>query len=98
MATNRMRLVRRRSYAVDLDRIVDHIAQGNPAAALDMWDGIENQVERLCDFPRSGRTGRMPETRELVITGTAYIVIYILGDDVELVRVLHGAQKWPPEA
>ena len=93
-----MRLVRRQSYAVDLDRIVDHIAKDNPAAALDMWDGIESQVERLCDFPRSGRIGRMPETRELVVTGTAYIVVYIVSDDVELLRVLHGAQQWPPKS
>jgi len=97
MATSRIRLVRRQSYAADLDRIVDHIAKDNPAAALDMWDAIESQVERLCYFPRSGRTGRMPETRELVVTGTAYIIVYIVGDDVELVRVLHGAQQWPPE-
>lgn len=97
MATKRMRLVRRQSYAADLDRIIERIAENNPAAALDMWDDIESQVERLCDFPRSGRTGRMPETRELVVTGTAYIVVYIVGDDVELVRVLHGAQQWPPE-
>lgn len=97
MATKRMRLVRRDSYAGDLERIVERIAKENPAAALDIWDDIENQVERLCDFPRSGRTGRMPETRELVITGTAYIVVYVVGDDVELVRVLHGAQKWPPD-
>ncbi|MCY1740741.1 type II toxin-antitoxin system RelE/ParE family toxin [Ensifer sp. SL37] len=97
MATKRMRLVRRDSYAADLDRIVERIAENNPAAALDMWDDIESQVERLCDFPRSGRTGRMPGTRELVVTGTAYIIVYIVGDDVELVRVLHGAQQWPPE-
>ena len=92
-----MRLVRRDSYAGDLDRIVERIAENNPAAALDMWDDIENQVEQLCDFPRSGRTGRMPGTRELVVTGTAYIIVYTVGDDVELVRVLHGAQQWPPE-
>lgn len=97
MATNRMRLIRRQSYAADLDRIVDHIAKDNPAAALGMWDEIERQVERLWDFPHSGRTGRMPATRELVVTGTAYIVVYIVDNDVELVRVLHGAQKWPPE-
>lgn len=95
MAAKRMRLVRRDSYARDLEHIVEHIAGGNPAAALDMWDEIERQVERLCDFPLSGRSGRMPKTRELVVTGTAYIVVYIVGDDVGLIRVLHGAQKWP---
>lgn len=96
MAANRMRLVRRQSYAADLDRIVDHIAEDNPAAALNMWDEIERHVERLSDFPHSGRTGRVPRTRELVVPGTAYIVVYMVGDDVELVRVLHGAQQWPP--
>lgn len=92
-----MRIIRRGSYAIDLDRIVDHIAENNPSAALDMWDGIERQVERLRDFPRSGRIGRMPETRELVVSGTPYIVVYLVSDDVELIRVLHGAQQWPPE-
>lgn len=95
MATKRLRLVRRDSYAQDLDRIVDYIAKDNPMAALNIWDEIESQVERLRDFPRSGRAGRMPETRELVVTGTPYIVVYIVGDDVDLIRVLHGAQKWP---
>lgn len=98
MAVKRMRLVRRETYAQDLDRIVDHIAKDNPAAALDMWDEIESQVDRLRDFPLSGRSGRMPETRELVVAGTPFIVIYVVGDDVDLVRVLHGAQKWPPDA
>lgn len=96
MAAKSMRLVRRDSYAQDLDKIVDHIAKDNPSAALDMWDEIERQVERLRDFPRSGRTGRIPETRELVVSGTPFIVIYMVGDNVDLIRVLHGAQKWPP--
>jgi toxin ParE1/3/4 len=92
-----MRIIRRDSYAADLDRIVDHIALENPSAALDIWEDIERQSERLRDFPRSGRIGRMPETRELVVSGTPYIVVYLVSDDVELIRVLHGAQKWPAE-
>jgi toxin ParE1/3/4 len=92
-----MRIIRRDSYAIDLDRIVDHIALDNPSAALDVWDDIERQVERLHEFLRSGRSGRMPETRELVVSGTPYIVVYMVSQVVELIRVLHGAQKWPPE-
>ncbi|XUM50144.1 type II toxin-antitoxin system RelE/ParE family toxin (plasmid) [Rhizobium sp. YTU87027] len=90
-----MRLVRRASYGADLDRIVAHIAKDNPAAALDMWDEIDRQVERLRDFPRSGRTGRIVETRELVVIGTPFIVVCAVGDNVDLIRVVHGAQKWP---
>ncbi|WP_431323143.1 type II toxin-antitoxin system RelE/ParE family toxin [Rhizobium sp. YTU87027] len=78
-----------------MDRIVAHIAKDNPAAALDMWDEIDRQVERLRDFPRSGRTGRIVETRELVVIGTPFIVVCAVGDNVDLIRVVHGAQKWP---
>lgn len=91
-----MRLIRRDSYAIDLTNIVDHIALDNPSAALGMWEDIEQQVERLRDFPLSGRTGRMSQTKELVVAGTPYIVVYLVAIDVELIRVLHGAQQWPP--
>jgi toxin ParE1/3/4 len=38
----------------------------------------------------------VPETRELVVSGTPYIVPYtVRGDVVEIHAVLHGARKWP---
>jgi toxin ParE1/3/4 len=92
-----MRIIRRETYARDIDSIVDHIATDNPSAALAMWDAIERQAERLGEFPLSGRTGRMPETRELVVSGTPFVLVYFVADDVELIRVLHGAQQWPPD-
>ena len=98
MVTKRLRLVRRESYARDLDRIVEHIAKDNPVAALRMWDEIEGQIERLQEFPQSGRVGRIAETRELVVTSTPFIVVYTVGDRIDLIRVLHGAQKWPADA
>ena len=91
-----MRLHRSDDYRADLTSIAEHIAQSNPAAALAMWDTIEEQVERLVDHPRSGRPGRVPETRELVVAGTPYIVIYRIGRTVELLRIMHGARRWPP--
>lgn len=43
-----------------------------------------------------GRKGRLEETRELVIVDTPYIVVYRVKDDkVEILRVLHSAQKFP---
>ncbi len=91
-----MRLLRRDSYAEDLERIVEHIARDKPGAALAMWDEIESQVERLKDFPDSGRAGRLRGTRELVAPRTPFIVVYrIAKTHVELIRVLHGAQQWP---
>jgi len=45
----------------------------------------------------SGRRGRVPRTRELVIQRTPYIAIYALRSDlVFILRIVHGAQQWPP--
>ena len=38
----------------------------------------------------SFRPGRVPDTQELVVAGAPYIVIYRIGQAVELLRVLHG--------
>ena len=38
----------------------------------------------------------VPGTRELVVPRTAYIVPYRVREDVvEILRVLHGARRWP---
>lgn len=43
-----------------------------------------------------GRPGREPNTRELVFAPLPYVVIYRIEDQaVEIMRVLHGAQRWP---
>jgi plasmid stabilization system protein ParE len=37
-------------------------------------------------------------TRELVIVGTPYIAAYQLSTDtIRILRVLHGAQRWPDD-
>jgi toxin ParE1/3/4 len=38
----------------------------------------------------------VPGTRELVVTGTPFIVVYrVEAATVVILRVLHGAQRWP---
>lgn len=45
-----------------------------------------------------GKPGRLDETRELVITGTPFLIVYRVADGlVEILRVVHGAQKWPDD-
>ncbi|MBV9503785.1 MAG: type II toxin-antitoxin system RelE/ParE family toxin [Acidobacteriia bacterium] len=47
-------------------------------------------------LPHRGRPGKKEGTRELVLTPLPYIVVYrIAGDAIYIVRILHGAQKWP---
>jgi toxin ParE1/3/4 len=51
---------------------------------------------RRTQFPRRGRPGRNPGTRELIFAGLPFLAVYRVGDNfVEIHRILHGAQKWP---
>ena len=80
----------------DRDAIFDYIEADSPQAAIAVDDRIREQVETLARFPHSGRQGRIEGTRELVINRTPYIVAYrIAGDTVRVLRVLHGARRWP---
>ncbi len=80
----------------DLEEVGDYIARDNPAAADRVVTSILDQVESLTTHPHIGRPGRVPETRELVIADTPYIVPYrVRGDDVQVLAVLHGARRWP---
>jgi toxin ParE1/3/4 len=78
---------------------IDYIAEDNPLAALDQLDEIERQTNLLTAQPKMGRVGRVRGTRELVISRTPFIAVYrIEGERIEILRFLHGAQKWPAGA
>ena len=80
----------------DLESIRGYIAKDSPASAGRLANRIKESVNQLGRFPLSGRAGRLPETRELVVPGTSYIVAYaIRGDEVWIAAVLHGRQRWP---
>jgi toxin ParE1/3/4 len=67
--------------------------------AIDVVMSIIDSVYLILpDHPRAGRQGRLKNTRELVIDGAPFIVIYqenIITSTVEILRVLHDAQQWP---
>ncbi|MGB3552369.1 MAG: type II toxin-antitoxin system RelE/ParE family toxin [Candidatus Binatus sp.] len=80
----------------NLDEEAEYIARDDPDAAAQMVDRIATNVERLATHPALGRTGRVPGTRELVVSATPYIVPYrVRSETVEILRVFHGARKWP---
>jgi addiction module RelE/StbE family toxin len=80
----------------DLDSIRNYIDRENRRAALDVANRIKESISRLTNFPLSGRSGRVPATRELVIPGTSYIAVYMIqGEEIQIASVLHGRQRWP---
>ena len=72
------------------------IADENPHAARAMAQRIGEGVEYLLNHPALGRAGRVRGTRELVVSGTPFIVVYRTRyDQIQILRVLHHARKWP---
>ena len=81
---------------LDLDAAKAYIAQDDPRAATEVILRIVRAVSVLKDQPGSGRAGRVPGTRELVVPSTPYIVPYRVKDDtVQILRVYHSSRKWP---
>jgi toxin ParE1/3/4 len=91
-----MRIVWSPTARRHLAAIRAHVASHDPRAADATMRAIRNAIRRLPRFPRLGRAGRVQNTRELVVPGTPYIVVYgVSSDVVELYAVLHGARRWP---
>ena len=80
----------------NLQAEAEYIAQDNPQAARKVVERVYEAVAHLSDHPAMGRPGRVPNTRELVVSGTPYIIPYrVRGQHVEILRVFHSARKWP---
>ena len=81
----------------DLISLRAYIAEESPAGARRIVLRILHDIEYLLpDNPHIGRPGRVPGTRELVIPRTPYIVPYRMqGASIQILRVYHGARRWP---
>ncbi len=80
-----------------LDQAYEYIASSNSEdVATRVLRRIVNRVEQLASFPLSGRKGRVPSTRELVISNTPFIAVYTIENTrIVILAVYHGAQRWP---
>lgn len=91
-----MRIKWLRRAARSLAAEADFIANDNPIAADRVVARVRATVDHLLDHPAMGRAGRVPNTRELVVSDTLYIIAYrVRGDVLEVIHVLHAARRWP---
>ncbi|QSB02468.1 type II toxin-antitoxin system RelE/ParE family toxin [Methylomonas sp. EFPC1] len=91
-----MKLVWTEPARQDLREIFTYIAEENPNAARRLLAEIKERAILLQDNPQIGRAGRVDGTRELVITGTQYILPYRLKElQIQILAVFHGARLWP---
>ena len=79
-----------------LDQIGAFIEKDNPTAAAQVVVRIVSVVDNLAEHPAMGRVGRVRGTRELVLADIPYIIPYrVVGDEIEILTVMHAAQRWP---
>jgi len=80
-----------------LDQAHDYITlSNNKEVAARITTQIVTGVQQLAAFPTSGKAGRVPGTRELVISNTPFIVAYAIDKtDIVILAIYQGAQRWP---
>jgi toxin ParE1/3/4 len=79
----------------DLARLVDFLADRNPAAALRAYDILEEAILSLDQFSERGRPGPEPGQRELIVPfgSGAYVVQYRVDPTTVVVaRIFHGRE------
>jgi toxin ParE1/3/4 len=81
----------------NLNAIGEHIAQDDRAAAERTTRRILDAVDNIVASSNlhMGRPGRVPGTRELVVTPNYLVPYRIKGEVLEVLRVMHARQRWP---
>lgn len=83
----------------NIDQEAAYISLENPVAANEVVQRIYNSVALLADNPTLGHPGRIPDTRELAVPDTRYIIPYRVRPrlkQIEILRVFHVSRK-PPQ-
>ncbi len=75
----------------DLQEINDYLFSGNPDSADSFLNIISEKFEQLVKFPRMGRERNELAPKLRSFPFQVYLIFYrIIGEDVEIVRVLSG--------
>lgn len=75
--------------------IQTYLTDRSPAGAANVGAAIREAAEVLRYFPYAGRRGRSAETREWVVQGIPYVLVYEVGvanSEIMILGVFHAAQ------
>lgn len=81
----------------DFDSSLDYVKTNQgPAVAKALAVKLLDAVDSIVQNPSSGRPGRFPGTRELVVSGTKYTIPFrVKGTEVQILRIFHTSRKPP---
>jgi toxin ParE1/3/4 len=84
------------SAAQDLEEITLYIEKDSDSAAVTVAKTLFDAANSLEFLPSRGRLGRIPGTREIVVPGSPYTIIYrIATSAIHILHIYHGARDWP---
>lgn len=83
----------------ELDDILADIHANNPDAAARFDDRVRRAVERIAQFPEGAqKVEKRPGVRRVPLVRYPYVIHYtVIGDEVIILRVIHGARRNPWE-
>jgi toxin ParE1/3/4 len=82
--------------AQDLEEITLFIQRDSESAAKAVAQTLFDAANSLDLMPSRGRVGRSPGTRELVVPGLPYIIVYqVTATAIQILHIYHGARNWP---
>lgn len=77
-----------------LKEIWSFVSKDKPDAAKRLVARLQQAAEALAGQPHMGHAGRIPHTRELVVSGTPYILVYrVRSGGLEILAALHGKRR-----
>ncbi|WP_207212420.1 type II toxin-antitoxin system RelE/ParE family toxin [Sphingobium cupriresistens] len=79
----------------DLESIIDFIEVQNPSAAERIGRAIRDTAAQLPYHPYMHRSGRVPGTREALVTPNYLIVYRIDIDSIDILAIRHTRQQYP---
>jgi toxin ParE1/3/4 len=90
-----MRLSWTPAAAGDLENISNYLHDHHPQFAQLTVRRLYESIRELSRFPRRGRPGREPGTRELILSSLPYVIVFRPREHVvEILRIYHGSQNW----
>jgi addiction module RelE/StbE family toxin len=79
----------------DLEDIVLYIQKDSEDSARTVARTLYDAANSLDFLPSRGRAGRIIGTRELVIPGLPYIIVYeVMDTAVQIHHIYHAARNW----
>jgi len=88
------------SARAEINDILAFLALDNPAAAAKFAAKIQKALDRLLEFPNSGRL--IPEepksrVRELVVPPSIRVFFRVDGDEIRVLHIMRAEQAFPPK-